>query len=337
MLSEIGDDGAKLVLAELDTDVRTQVVREALADAIGGRAEEPLDLGLDARGEATVDLGGRTVRVVLAESLVPRVVLPDGRRVAQMPRAGKGDDPARVASATARFNRLRHAAHTIARTEVARLERAMVTSRRFNAAHLVARWSRHALLAQAARRVVWGVFSGPSLVGTFRVAEDGSYADADDLPFALDDDASIGVVHPLDLDAPTRERWGTIFGDYEILQPFEQLGRIAFAASPAEAAAVLAGIKGAMVPARSLLRTLETHGWARPAARRIASAWRELRGTKPHLRALVTFAPGIDLTSVRTAPPQKLGGMNVSASPGLEDVDPLERSELVRTALTLRG
>jgi len=336
-LVEIGDDASRLVLAELDTTLRAPSAREALAEALASHSDEPVDLGLDGRGEATLDLGGRTVRVVLGESLEPMVVLPDGRRVAQVPRASKTDDPERVAAATARFKRIRRAAHAVAKTEVARLERAMLASRRFRAAELAARSAKNALVAQAAKRVVWGVFEAGALVATFRVTEDGAFADDHDLPTTLDDDALVGVVHPLDLDADALARWGTIFGDYEIVQPFEQIGRITFAGTPAEAAEILKSTKDRMVPARSLLRTLETHGWTRATGRRVSSGWREVRTSKSTMRFVVAFQPGIDLEKMRDAPPQKLGPINVGNGPGFDEIGRVDRSELVRTALTLRG
>ncbi len=108
------------------------------------------------------------------------IALEDGRRVAQVPRASKSDDSAKVAAAIARFNRLRRESRTIAKTALRRLERAMVSSRRFTVAELESRFVRHPILGQAARRLVWGVYEGEALASTFRVVEDGTYADADD-------------------------------------------------------------------------------------------------------------------------------------------------------------
>ncbi len=148
VLAAIGDDGARLVLQDLEHHARSPIVQELLHEARdAGQDDVALDLDLDARGEATIDLGGRIVRVVLDESLVPRVVLEDGRRLAQMPRAAKNDDPRRVAAATTRFKRLSRVARGVAKTEVVRLQRAMLDSRRFRASD-----SRASLGAPPARR-----------------------------------------------------------------------------------------------------------------------------------------------------------------------------------------
>lgn len=339
VLAAIGGDEAKVQLDAIAGDARSDVLKSAVREARDGATDfgldAPIDLGLDARGEGLLDLGGRVVRVVLDESFVPRVVLPDGRRVAQVPRASKTDDPARVRDATARFNRLRATTSTLVKAELRRLERAMIERQRFTASALEARWAKHPLLVHAARRLVWAAIVGDA-VRTFRIVEDGTYADFDDLTIALDPSSAISIPHPIDMSDELRARWGTLFADYEILQPFDQLGRFVFAGTLADAAATLKGLAGTVVPARALLRTLAANGWERAAGRRVATAWRELRANKPGVRAFVTFSPGIALSKTRGAQDQKLNAITVPQSPTLEAIERVELSELVRTALLLR-
>ncbi len=337
VLAEIGTDAAFLELSAVASMARGPVLVEAVNEVLGPRGERSHDLGLDARGEAVLDLGGREVRVVLDESLVPMIALADGRRVAQVPRASKTDDPAKVAAAIARFNRLRRESRTIAKTALRRLERAMVESQRFTVAETESRFVRHPLLGHAARRLVWGVYEGAALASTFRVVEDGTYADSDDLPLELAGESQVGIVHPIDLDEATLSRWGALFADYEILQPFDQLGRLVFTGTLQEAADILKRTQNTLVESRSLLKTIASHHWERPAGTRVATAWRELRGTRTAARAVLTFAPGIQLDKIRASPPQKLAAIAVSAAPTLEGIDRVDLSELVRTALTLRG
>jgi hypothetical protein len=334
VLVAMGTPAAMLELTSIQSSARAPVLVEAVNEALGPRSGANTDLGLDARGEALLDLGGRRVRVVLDESLVPMIALEDGRRVFQVPRASKNDDRAKVAAAVARFNRLRRESKTIAKLGLRRLERAMIGSRRFTVAELETRWVRDPLLGQAARRLVWGIYEGGALAFTFRVVEDGTYADMDDMPLVLDPDARTGVVHPLDLDDATLARWGTLFADYEILQPFEQLGRAVFRGTPKQAEPIIKSTQNRMVEARALLKTLVAHGWDRPAGRRFSSAWRELATSRTATRAVITFSPGISLDAIRSAPPQKLGVMNVPNT-SLEALGRVDLSELVRTAITL--
>ncbi len=334
ILAEIGTEAATLELTAISTAARAPVLVEAVNEVLDPKREHTSDLGLDARGEAVLDLGSRAVRIVLDESLVPRIALEDGRRIAQVPRASKNDDPALVAQAVARFNRLRRESQTIAATALRRLERAMTTSRKLTLDELESRWVRHPLLGHAARRLVWSVYGDTR--STFRVVEDGTFADADDLPVTLDHDVLVGVAHPMELDETTLAKWGALFADYEILQPFDQLGRITFTGTLQEAAEILKQTQGTMVEARSLLKTFASHDWERPAGIRVASAWREIRGPRANTRAMLTFAPGIPLNAIRTAPQQKLTAITVPQCPTLEGIERTDLSELVRTALTLR-
>jgi hypothetical protein len=334
VLTAIGTPAAMLELTTIQSGARAPVLVLAVNEALGPTSEAHADLGLDVRGEAVLDLGARKVRVVLDESLVPMIALEDGRRVPQVPRAAKNDDPAKVAAAVARFNRLRRESKMIAKIALRRLERAMIGSRRFSIAELETKWIRDPLVGQAARRLVWGIYDGGALAFTFRVVEDGTYADADDMPLLLDPTARTGVVHPLDLDDATLARWGTLFADYEILQPFEQLGRAVFRGTPKEAESLLKSTQGRMVEARALLKTLVAHGWDRPAGRRFSSAWRELATSRTATRAVLTFAPGISLDTMRTAPPQKLAAIN-TPNTTLDALTRIDLSELVRTAITL--
>ena len=95
------------------------------------------------------------------------------------------------------------------------------------------RWSRaefDALRASGqtstdARALVWGNFANGTLMTSFRIAEDNTLADSTDRPVVLDAAGSIGVVHPVHLAASELAAWATVIADYEILQPFPQIGR----------------------------------------------------------------------------------------------------------------
>ncbi len=340
VLSAIGTEPAILELVAIAEDARAPFLKEAVNEALGQRSEHIANLGLDKRGEAELDLGDRRVRVELNEALVPTIVLDGDRRVAQVPRARKGVDPKIVELAHARFHRLRRECAIVAKTGLRRLEIDMVSNRIAPFSEVELRWIRHPLLGHAARRLVWGVYEAHALVSTFRVVEDGSLADSDDLPITVDESARVAVVHPIDLDEASLTRWGTLFADYEILQPFEQLGRLVFSGTPKAAADIFKSLAGAMVEGRSLLKRFESHGWQRPAGRRVATAWRVVHivTTTPHAiaRATVGFSPGIQLDAVKSAPQQKLGVMSITGSPGVDGLHRMDLSEVVRTAITLR-
>ena len=87
------------------------------------------------------------------------------------------------------------------------------------------------------------------------LAEDRTPADAEDDAITLADDTTVGIAHPLHL-GEQLGAWSELFADYEILQPFPQLGRDTHAPDPA----------GARGP-RVLHRLEGVHGPDRPGAR----------------------------------------------------------------------
>lgn len=58
-----------------------------------------------------------------------------------------------------------------------------------------------------------------------RLDESLDLADADDTTYKLQDDDRIGLAHPLWMDAKQIKRWQKLFGEYELVPPFEQLAR----------------------------------------------------------------------------------------------------------------
>src|SRR5262249_13376529 len=81
------------------------------------------------------------------------------------------------------------------------------------------------LLQQIARRLVFAVRDDDRLHATFRVAEDGTFADADDSAVTIAPASHVVVAHPALVDSATREKWTRVLDDYEIIQPFPQLQR----------------------------------------------------------------------------------------------------------------
>src|SRR5436190_8778979 len=84
---------------------------------------------------------------------------------------------------------------------------------------------RHPLLSHLVRQIVWATIVSGKQVATFRVTEDSSYANEKDAAYKLPKNGQVRIAHPLDLDEATKRAWGTVFGDYEIIAPFPQLGR----------------------------------------------------------------------------------------------------------------
>ena len=154
------------------------------------------------------------------------------------------------------------AAQTIAVDQIKRLEKAMFTRRRWEpegfAAHMVA----HPLLRHIARRLVWAVHDPHgATVGSFRIAEDLSYADVHDARYEIPEGATIGVAHPVEL-GPALAEWSEVFADYEILQPLDQLGRPSLELTAAERAGRSLERFQKIVLDPDQIAALEPRGWS---------------------------------------------------------------------------
>lgn len=221
------------------------------------------DLGLDATGSLTLDYGPRQFVVGLDERLKPYVRDADGKRRKDLPKPGVKDDPTLAPAAYQRFAGLKKDVRTLASEQIRRLEQAMVTQRRWTGAEFRQLFVGHPLVWHLVRRLVWGRYDERGeLVGALRVAEDRTFADVDDDPVSLPDDAVVGVAHPVHL-AETVAAWGEVFADYEILQPFAQLGRDVHTLTETELTAHrLTRFEGITVHVGKLLG-LERRGWHR--------------------------------------------------------------------------
>lgn len=229
---------------------------------------------------------------------------------------------------------------TIAADQIRRLEQAMVTRRRWTGAEFRQLFVGHPLVWHLVRRLVWGRYDEQgALVGALRVAEDRTFADVDDDPVSLGDDAVVGVAHPLELGDGTAA-WGEVFGDYEILQPFPQLGREVHTLTEDELAAHrLTRFEGITVHVGKLLG-LERRGWHRTAPEDAGiQGWVE-RPLPDGGGVVIGLDPGIAVGIVNEFAEQKLDeiwvrraqdrywGRERAASFG--DLDPVTRSEIIR-------
>lgn len=238
LLDAIAAMGTELALMHLDRTARRhpqRVVRDAasrsvtrVAARLGLSAEELEDrtaptLGLDESRRTVLDLGTRSLEVVFDEALRPR--LRDGQRVRVRFPSRRVRDVG-YDEAKARFALLRERAKLVADQLVARLERMMTSERRVSVEDFERLFVRHPLVGHLVHRLVWRTDLGVEL----RVAEDGTYANEHDDEIEVA--GAIGVAHPATMRA--LERWADIFGDYELVQPFAQIGRPTYRPRPDE-------------------------------------------------------------------------------------------------------
>lgn len=298
------------------------------------------DLGLDAKGSLTLDYGPRQFVVGFDERLKPYVRDADGKRRKDLPKPGVKDDATLAPAAYQRFAGLKKDVRTIASEQIRRLEQAMVTQRRWTGAEFRQLFVGHPLVWHLVRRLVWGRYDERGeLVGALRVAEDRTFADVNDDPVSLPDDAVVGVVHPVHL-ADSVAAWSEVFADYEILQPFPQLGRDVHTLTGTELTAHrLTRFEGITVHVGKLLG-LERRGWYRTSPEDggvQCNVERELPGGGG---VVIGLDPGIAVGLVDEFVDQKLYEIWVRRAQdsywsdkqvvSFGDLDPVTASEIIR-------
>jgi predicted DNA-binding WGR domain protein len=141
--------------------------------------------------------------------------------------------------------------------------------------------------------------------GAFRVAEDRTLSTVDDETTTVPDDAVIGVAHPLHL-GEDLAAWAEVFADYEILQPFAQLGRPVFILTEAEArSSRLARFQGVKVPTGRLL-SLERRGWRRETPKDAGHQGSISLVIEPGRELIVEFEPGFSIGYIDMSANQEL-------------------------------
>jgi predicted DNA-binding WGR domain protein len=356
-LAAIGSDTALMLLNGIAQKVKFKTLqdraREKIQQVALARAMSPEelddrlapDLGLDAQGGIDLDFGPRQFRAGFDEALKPYVHDQDGARLPDLPKPRQNDDAALAAAALERFKLLKKDARTIAAQQVLRLELAMCAQRRWPLAVFEPCLVRHPLIGHLARRIVWGVYRatadarhGGTLLACFRIAADGTFTDAADAPFSMPPGAMVGIAHALDMTPPALTAFAQLLADYEILQPFRQLGRDTHAVAAEELAAAAFKRWDGMIVDSARLRGLAGRGWRRGDAQdggMITHLSKELgQGRLIELH----FTPGIQvgmgevsrqtLGELRTGSAGRWGPIE-KAEP-FSTLDPVHASEMVR-------
>lgn len=273
------------------------------------------DLGLDENGSLRLDFGDRQFTVSFDETLKPFVRDMDGTRLKDLPKPKKTDHQELANEAVNIFKLLKKDARTVAAQQVVRLEIAMCQRRRWTPELFELFLVRHPLVRHLVQRLAWGVYlvddastHGGKLVDCFRVAEDGSLTTAEDDEYTLPqgDNVRIGIPHALELPEHQAAGFGQLFADYELLQPFVQLGRDTYSLTEQERASrELLRWKGAVVPTGRILG-LANKGWRRGDAQDGGAIMDFIKPIDRQLGFSLSFEPCIIVGMVDEYPEQTL-------------------------------
>jgi predicted DNA-binding WGR domain protein len=351
ILAAQGSDLALLSLHRLSEGSRKSLGVEAkaclleIAETRGFSTEELADrlvprFDLDTDGTTTLNFGPRIFRVGFDEFLQP--VVSDEKGVLKaLPKPGAKDDLDLANAATAQWKTLKRNVSAASKMTLRRLERAMVANRTWTLDSFVAVFLEHPLLVHVAKRLVWATVDGPNLVSAFRVAEDGSFADIDDVLCVLANDVEIAIPHPLML--TNSAAWGERFADYAILQPFPQLNRETYAITDAGAITNFERYRRHAVP-YGRVAGLTTRGWERDEVEHHGMIFSVHRLLSSGQRVTIAFSEGFYATGRGEATHLPISNVLIGDAPvddddsqsiPLDALGAVDYSELVRDLETL--
>lgn len=293
-------------------------------------------LGLDEAGSLTLDYGPRRFTVTFDEQLHPLIHDEAGERVAKIPAVRKSDDTDLAKASKKTWATLKKDAEALAKDQVDRLQRAMASERSWSVDEFEKHLVGHPFVGHLARRLVFGQVREEGALNTFRVAEDRSYSSAADDEVTLVAGARIRIAHPVHIGDLELKRWAELFADYEIGQPFTQLGRPVFRPSPADVGEFgltrAAGIKAYT----GRIFALKTRGWSLGGDMyRLVHASKQLA---PGISAIITWSEPIELEVVKPEMKEHtVTGVRVDGEFTLDKLDPLLFSEFVADVESLRS
>ncbi|MEV4125210.1 DUF4132 domain-containing protein [Nocardia sp. NPDC049707] len=350
VLAAIGSDYALSALIKMSEQGRNAVVRSAaqlrvteLAEEMG-LTEDQLadrlvpDLGLRPDGTALLDFGPRHFVLGFDEQLRPTITGADGTRYKALPKAGVRDDDDLAAAATAAYRSIRKSVKKFAADQIRRLECAMVTERRFTLDELRTLFIAHPVRINVTRRLIWATYRDDQVLDSFRIAEDNTFADADDAALDIAENAVIGIAHPLHLGTELTAAWADVLADYELLQPFPQTGREVHHPDPELLASSIVPIAANATAPLGRIHGLTSRSWNPPergAGGRIDTFDKRLPddrvfsiGIDPGMEPFEPVAPVHELRYA------SLAGRD---SPTFADLSPITVSEILRDLAWLCG
>jgi predicted DNA-binding WGR domain protein len=352
LLAAIGSDVALMHLNGIAGKVKFKGLQDKAREKIAQVAEtrgltpEELadrlvpDLGLDATGSVALDFGPRRFFVAFDEALKPYVKDESGARLKDLPKPNRNDQAELAEAAVERYKALKKDAKAIASLQIIRLEQIMCARRRWSGEDFRLFFLDHPLMRHLARRLVWGVYRDGKFVEAFRVAEDLTLADRQDDLYELPADVEVGIAHVLEMPEDLGRDFGQIFADYEILQPFRQLGRETYALTDEERrTGTIERFKARKVATGSVMGLIN-RGWERGEAQDGGWVGWFTKRLPGNLEAELQLDPGTVVGDLSFEPEQSIPSIMVRrrgtwGTDGLADLaglDPILVSEIIRDA-----
>ena len=276
-LRKIGTDTALMALNGIAQKLKykglkekAQIRMQEIAESKGMTSEQLADrivpdCGLDEKGSRVFDFGPRKFEFVFTPDFKPAVRDEAGKVRANLPKPNKSDDADISQIALNEWKLLKKTLREALKVQNSRMEEAMITGRSWSPVDFQSYLMQHPLMVHLVRSIIWGVYDEQSgdLKSSFRVTEDHSLADSEDEECVFPEE-QIGVVHPAHLKETDKSNWGEVLSDYEIIPPFQQLGRSIYTAENDDLKKTeITRFKDTKIPGISLYGILERSHWVK--------------------------------------------------------------------------
>ena len=181
-------------------------------------------LGFNQAGEKVLDYGPRNFTVTLMPDFSLSIFDNEKQKtIKSMPSPGANDDEVKATAAKKEFSELKKQIKATVQSQTNRLEKVLMNGRRWTVASWNKLFVENPIMHRFATGLIWGVYDGEKLTGTFRYMEDGTFNTVDEEEYTLPEQACITLVHPIELAEDVLSGWKEQLDDYEIVQPIPQL------------------------------------------------------------------------------------------------------------------
>lgn len=181
-------------------------------------------LGFNKEGEKILDYGPRNFTVTLMPDFSLSIFDNEKQKtIKSMPAPGTNDDTVKATAAKKEFSELKKQIKATVQSQTNRLEKVLMNGRRWTVDSWNTLFVENPIMHRFATGLIWGVYDGEKLTGTFRYMEDGTFNTVDEEEYTLPEKAAITLVHPIELEEDVLAGWKEQLDDYEIVQPVTQL------------------------------------------------------------------------------------------------------------------
>ncbi|MBQ8496489.1 MAG: leucine-rich repeat protein [Clostridia bacterium] len=173
------------------------------------------DVGLEADGTKTYDLGNQTVKAVLQPDLSFIIHLANGKTAKSLPK--KSAEPEKYEEANDHFSEMKKSVKKIVKNRKDVLFEDFLSGRTRKADAWKVSYLENPLLRMVASILVWKQDKN-----TFTLTENGAIT-ADGKTYEIVSEHDIALAHPMEMDKDDLTAWQKYFTSYALKQPFEQI------------------------------------------------------------------------------------------------------------------